>query len=300
MLSIETQSLSHRYPHGEAGLHEIDLQVPEGAIYGFLGPNGAGKSTLLRVLLGLIRRQRGCVSIFGEPFDAHRIAILRRIGALIEMPSLYEHLTAVENLAVLREIHRVPRAWIDDALRLVGLGDTGSKKVAQFSLGMKQRLGIAAAVLHRPALLVLDEPTNGLDPNGTIEMRALLKRLHDERGTTILISSHVLAEIEKLVTHIGILVTGRLRFQGTLDALRRSHGQDSVVALRTDDDARAFDILAADVPAARRHADGIALPALPPEHLAGINRRLVECGIGVHALGASGRDLETIFMEFVA
>lgn len=300
MLSIETQALSHRYPHSEAGLHDIGLQVPEGAIYGFLGPNGAGKSTLLRILLGLIRAQRGRVSIFGQPFDAHRIAILRRVGVLIETPSLYDHLAAAENLALLREIHRVPRAWIDDTLRLVGLGDTGSKKVAQFSLGMKQRLGIAAAMLHRPALLILDEPTNGLDPNGTIEMRALLKRLHDERGTTILVSSHVLAEIEKLVTHVGILVAGRLRFQGSLDVLRRSRESSTIVALRTDDDERALHVLAADVPAARRHAGGIALPALPPERVAAINRRLVECGIGVHALGTRERDLEAIFMEFVA
>jgi ABC-2 type transport system ATP-binding protein len=300
MLTIATNALSHRYARGGASLHGIDLAVPEGAICGFLGPNGAGKSTVLRLLLGLLRLQRGSVSIFGKPFASHRIEVLREVGSLIETPSLYDHLTARENLVLHADVRAIPRSWIDDTLGLVGLADTAKKRVAQFSLGMKQRLGIAIAVLHRPKLLVLDEPTNGLDPNGTIEMRELLLRLHRERETTILVSSHVLAEIERLATHIGIIANGRLRFQGTLDALRALHGAGARIALRTDDDARALGFLADDIPAASRDGERIALPPMSPDALACINRRLVECGIGVHELARSERDLESIFMELVA
>jgi ABC-2 type transport system ATP-binding protein len=296
---LETCGLSYRHSRGGAALHDIDLAVPEGAIYGFLGPNGAGKSTVLRLILGLLRLQGGSVSIFGRRFDTDRIAILRNIGSLIEMPSPYDHLTARENLALHAAVRGVPHAWVDDTLRLVGLGDTASKRVAQFSLGMKQRLGIAIAVLHRPRLLVLDEPTNGLDPNGTIEMRELLQRLHRTRETTILVSSHVLAEIERLVTHVGVLANGRLRFQGTLDALRAAHGAAPCVALRTDDDARALELLA-DEAVALRAGDGIALPPMSHDAIARINRRLVERGIGVFELRRRERDLESIFMELVA
>lgn len=298
---IETTQLSHRYPGGEAALENIDLRVPNGSIFGLLGPNGAGKSTLLRVLLGLIRPTHGTVSIFGRALRTERIDILRQVGSLIESPSIYEHLSARENLALLREIYCVPQEWIDDALHLVGLDAAGAKKTAHFSLGMKQRLGIAVALLHRPRLLVLDEPTNGLDPQGMIEMRELIKRLHRERGTTVLISSHVLAEMEKLVTHVGVIARGRLRFQGTLDALYEQCRSNSALALRTDDNERALRLLAREMPNARRCADMILLPDASRERIAAINRQLVLSGIGVHALEPGGRrDLETIFMGLVA
>ncbi|MET0230543.1 MAG: ABC transporter ATP-binding protein [Rhodanobacteraceae bacterium] len=300
MPTVVTNALSHRYARGGASLHDIDLSVPEGAIFGFLGPNGAGKSTVLRLLLGLLRLQRGSVTIFGKSFATHRIEVLRDVGSLIEAPSLYEHLTARENLVLHADVRGIPRARVDDTLRLVGLADTANKRVAQFSLGMKQRLGIAIAVLHRPKLLVLDEPTNGLDAHGTIEMRELLQRLHRERETTILVSSHVLAEVERLATHIAILANGRLRFQGTLDRLREQHGAAAHIALRTDDDARALGLIADEIPAAARDGACIALPPLPPAALARINRRLVERGIGVHEIARSERDLESIFMELVA
>ena len=300
MLTVETRALSYLYGRGGAGLHAIDLAVPTGSIFGFLGPNGAGKSTVLRLLLGLLRLQRGTVAIFGKRFETNRIEVLREVGSLIETPSLYDHLTARENVVLHADVRGVPRAWVDDTLHLVGLGDTAKKRVAQFSLGMKQRLGIAIAIVHRPKLLVLDEPTNGLDPNGTIEIRELLQRLHRERETTILVSSHVLAEVERLATHIAILANGRLRFQGTLDRLRDEHGAGTRIALRTDDDERALGLLASETPSATRAAEGITFPPLPHEALARINRRLVERGIGVHELARRERDLESIFMELVA
>lgn len=170
--------------------------VPKGSIYGFLGPNGAGKTTTLRLILGLLKRQTGSINVFNVPFDENRIEILNQTGSLIESPSLYSHLTAYENLNVLRKIYQCPESRINDVLELVGLSNTGKKKSGLFSLGMKQRLGIAIALLNNPALLILDEPTNGLDPNGILEIRELLKRINAESGITIVISSHLLSEIE--------------------------------------------------------------------------------------------------------
>ncbi|TDR41982.1 ABC-2 type transport system ATP-binding protein [Tahibacter aquaticus] len=299
MLCLETTDLCHRYSAGEAVLHDIALAVPHASIYGFLGPNGAGKTTTLRLLLGLIRKQRGTISIFGRHLDEHRVEILRQVGSLIETPSLYEHLTAAENLALLQRIHRVPAARIAEVLERVGLAATRDKRAGQFSLGMKQRLGIAAAMLHRPALLILDEPTNGLDPNGIIEMRDLLIALNREEGTTVLVSSHLLAEVERLVSHVGIVHRGRLLFQGTLDALRRESQSAAHVSLHTADDGHALRLLAdAGVPA-RCGSAGLVLPAMPPPHIAAINRRLVEQGVEVYAIGAQGGDLESIFMNLI-
>src|SRR4051794_4480726 len=216
--TIETSGLTHHFG-GQPVLQGIDLCVPAGAIYGFLGPNGAGKTTTLRLLLGLLRRQQGTVRIFGRALERDRLAILRRIGSSIETPSLYGQLTAAENLEVWRRLFRCERRRIGEVLELVGLAATGPKRADQFSLGMKQRLGLAVALLHEPSLLILDEPTNGLDPHGILEMRALFGTLNRERGITILVSSHILSEIERVVTHVGVIHRGTLRFQGTLDEL---------------------------------------------------------------------------------
>jgi ABC-type multidrug transport system ATPase subunit len=299
MACLETIDLCHRYGPDEAVLHGVALVVPQGSLYGFLGPNGAGKTTTLRLVLGLIRKQRGSISIFGRSLDTHRVEILKRVGSLIESPSLYEHLTAAENLALWQRIHRVPTARIGATLELVGLADVRRKRVGQFSLGMKQRLGIAAAMLHRPALLILDEPTNGLDPNGIVEMRDLLIALNREEGTTILVSSHLLAEIERFVTHVGIIDRGRLLFQGTLESLRCERQPMAPVALHTADDSRALRVLAEAGVEARAVPNGIVMPGMAAPHIAAINRRLIEHGIDVHAIGTGGGDLESIFMNMI-
>lgn len=226
MLVIETQGLTHRYAADDTALHDLALVVPAGSIYGFLGPNGAGKTTTLRLLLGLLQRQQGAIRLFGLPLEANRPAILRRIGSSIETPSLYAHLTARENLRLWQLAFGCDERRIDETLALVGLADTRAKRAGQFSLGMKQRLSLAVALLHDPELLILDEPTNGLDPHGILEMRDLLIRLNRERGTTIVVSSHLLSEVERLVTHVGIIDRGHLRFQGTLASLVAAHGQD--------------------------------------------------------------------------
>ena len=176
MLCIETNNLSYKFlgTDSVAVLNKINLQVPEGSIFGFLGPNGAGKTTTLRLLLGLLKKQSGTIKIFDKQFDTSRIEILKDIGSLIESPSLYAHLTATENLFILQKIYQCPKTRIQEVLKIVGLSDTGHKKAGEFSLGMKQRLSIAVALLHNPTLLILDEPTNGLDPNGIIEIRELM------------------------------------------------------------------------------------------------------------------------------
>ncbi|HXB07507.1 MAG TPA: ATP-binding cassette domain-containing protein [Puia sp.] len=224
---LETTGLSHLYSGGDPVLSGIDLRVPEGSIFGFLGPNGAGKTTTLRLVLGLLKKQQGEIRIFGKPFAENRVAILSKLGSLIETPSVYSHLTAVENLRVLQKVYRCPQDRIHQVLALTGLADTGKKRAGRFSLGMKQRLGIAIALLNDPRLLILDEPTNGLDPEGIVEIRDLFLRLH-ARGVTVLLSSHQLGEMEKLITHAAIIHKGRLLFQGTLAALREGRSGDDL------------------------------------------------------------------------
>ena len=297
MHCLETSDVVFGYSRHDPVLDGIDLRVPEGAIYGFLGPNGAGKTTTLRLVLGLLRLQRGSISIFGRSLRTHRREILGRVGSLIESPSLYDHLTATENLVLLQRVYRCPATRVGHVLALVGLRDTGRKKVGHFSLGMKQRLSIAVALLHDPALLILDEPSNGLDPNGMIEVRALLTRLNREEGTTVLISSHLLPEIDRLVTHVGIVRRGRMVFQGALGELRRLERRR--VEVSTNDDPRALRILLDEVPDARMGEGRIVMPAMAPQRIAGLNRRLVEGGLEVHALGTAADDLETIFMDLV-
>lgn len=280
-------------------LRNINLAVEQGAIYGFLGPNGAGKTTTLRLILGLLKRQEGSITIFGKTFDKNRIEILRRVGSLIESPSVYGHLSAKENLAVFQKIYQCPPANIPHVLDLVGLGDTGRKKASQFSLGMKQRLSIALALLPAPDLLILDEPTNGLDPNGIIEMRELLKTLNRAHGTTILVSSHLLAEIDKLVTHLGIIRQGELIFQGTLDALKSKQQQTLHIMLEAGDPGAAMRLLHDDRMEAI-YSDGcIRLPAMTKTEIATMNRKLVSAGIEVYAIRPVKNDLESIFIDLV-
>src|SRR5688572_14425786 len=179
---IRTSGLSYHYSREMQTLYDLNLRVERGSIYGFLGPNGSGKTTTLSLLLGLLKNQKGDIEIFGQHLHANREAILARIGSLIETPSLYGHLTARENLEVYRRTYGAPTARVAEVLQIVGLADTGNKVAKKFSLGMRQRLAIALALLPNPELLILDEPSNGLDPAGIIELRNLVKRLNKEQG----------------------------------------------------------------------------------------------------------------------
>ncbi|GAA4329572.1 ATP-binding cassette domain-containing protein [Flaviaesturariibacter amylovorans] len=295
---IRTTGLSYHYARGVQTLFDINLEVPRGSIYGFLGPNGSGKTTTLSLLLGLLNKQQGDIEIFGQHLLQNREAILSRTGSLIESPSLYGHLTARENLEVYRATYGASKTRIDEVLGIVGLDDTGNKVVKKFSLGMKQRLSIALALLPAPELLILDEPANGLDPAGIIELRALIKRLNRDHGMTILISSHLLGEIERMVSHIGIIYKGKMLFQGPLAELQGLQRQRARLLLRTSDNEAACRIL-------REHApelgeEGLSVVYDDTEQVARINRRLTEGGLDVYLLHPKESDLEQLFIDLTS
>lgn len=214
---IETKNLSFNYKKQQV-LNKLELQIPTNSIYGYLGKNGAGKTTTIKLLLGLIKSTKESIFFDGKDFNYNRISILENIGNLIETPCYYANLTALENLNYLNIIFRRHKNRIEEVLQLVNLIDAKNKKVKYFSTGMKQRLGIAMAVFHNPQILILDEPLNGLDPEGIHSIRELIKRLHSE-GKTIFLSSHILSELDKISTHIGILDKGELIYQGSKDSL---------------------------------------------------------------------------------
>ncbi len=216
---VRTTNLTKRYK-GAAAVSGLDLRVNEGRVYGFLGPNGAGKTTTLKMLLSLIRPTEGEIEIMGQRMDGkNRVKILRDIGSLIESPSFYGHLTGEENLRILQTLLDVPKENIHKVLQIVRLDGQGGKKAAAYSLGMKQRLGLAGALLSFPKLLILDEPTNGLDPSGIQEMRELIRSLPRQYGMTVIVSSHLLSEIDQMAEDVGIIANGQMKYQGTLDDL---------------------------------------------------------------------------------
>ena len=217
---ITTEQLTKKYKSFVA-VNDVTLHIRKGSIYGFLGPNGAGKSTTMKMLLGLTAPTNGSFTIDGKHFPTDRIAILKEVGSFIDSPSFYANLTGKENLDIIRRILGLPQNTVDDALELIGLSEFGNRLAKKYSLGMKQRLGLAGALLGRPPILILDEPTNGLDPSGIHEIRNLIKSLPDLYDCTVLISSHMLSEIELIADDIGILNHGRLLFEGSLDDLRQ-------------------------------------------------------------------------------
>lgn len=297
--ALEISHLSYRFSRSEQVLDNISLTVPNGSIYGFLGPNGAGKTTTLRLMLGLLRKQSGNITLLGKDFASHRVEILARIGSMIESPSIYGHLTAEENLALLQIVYRCPKERIHIVLDLVGLSGTAKKKAGQFSLGMKQRLSIAIALLHDPQLLILDEPTNGLDPNGIIEVRELLQKLNREQGTTIIISSHLLAEIEKLVTHTGIIAKGKMVFEGSLQDLKNLQQEAAAVTFLTSDPQRALQIFMGQQLVPQLHQQTVRIAAIKQPTIAQLNRQLVAAGIDVYGIQTDKNDLESIFINLI-
>jgi ABC-type multidrug transport system ATPase subunit len=293
-LSIHTRGLTRRFGKLTA-VENLELAVPRGSIYGFLGPNGAGKTTTIRMLLGLIRPDGGEVRLFDQSLAHNRLVLLRRVGALVEAPSLYPNLTARENLEVTRRLVGGRKSRIDDVLHIVRLGEAADRRVQGYSAGMKQRLGLALALLSQPVLLILDEPTNGLDPAGIHEMRELICRLPQEYGATVFLSSHLLAEVEQVATHIGIIHAGRLRFQGRLDDLHaQMHDQ---VVLGVDQPEHAKQVL---------HHTGwtvqsngghrLAVAASGRSDAAMINAQLVGEGVNVYYLNLEQPTLEDIFL----
>ena len=231
---ITTEQLTKKYKSFVA-VGDVSLHIRKGSIYGFLGPNGAGKSTTMKMLLGLTAPTQGSFAINGKQFPADRISILKEVGSFIESPSFYANLTGRENLDIIRRILGLPQSAVEDALELVGLTEFGDRLAKKYSLGMKQRLGLAGALLGRPPILILDEPTNGLDPSGIHEIRNLIKSLPKLYDCTVLISSHMLSEIELMADDIGILNHGHMLFEGSLDNLRQYALQSGFAADNLED-----------------------------------------------------------------
>ena len=292
---IETHDLCKQYGNTLRVAH-LDLDVPEGSIYGFLGPNGAGKSTTLKMILGLVRPTAGNIKVLGKKMDgANRLSILRQVGSLIESPSYYGHLTGEENLRIVQTLRGVPEKNIREVLQIVRLDGQRGKKVAHYSLGMKQRLGLAAALLGYPKLLILDEPTNGLDPAGIQEMRELICELPGRFGMTVVVSSHLLSEIDQMADHVAIIREGELVFQDTLEAL---HGRSRHhLALRTTNNPVARAVLQEKSVSCREEEGYLILPILTDELAAQLTRLLAERRLGVIRLEERQRSLEDIFLE---
>ena len=280
-------------------MDHVELHVPQGCVYGFIGPNGAGKSTTMKMLLGLIHPTAGRVRLLGQELtEKSRLPLLRQTGSLIESPAGYLHLTAQENLEIVADLKGVPHKDIGRVLDIVHLTQDRNRRVGQYSLGMKQRLGIAMALLGSPKLLILDEPTNGLDPAGIQEMRALIRNMPAATGATVLISSHLLGEMEQMVEQVGIIDHGHILFEGPLTELQR-HSRGNVT-LRLLDPAKAAPILRANGLTAHGDSCVVTLPPLRDSLLADLVQKLAACGAGVVELTPHTKTLEEIFLSLTS
>jgi len=297
-LIIQTQGISYRFGSLLAVDH-LDLAVPAGCIYAFLGPNGAGKTTTIRLLLGLLRPAEGEIRLFGRPFTPSDWPLLGRIGALVETPSLYPHLTGRENLELTRRLVGANPSQVRRALATVKLEQDAGRLVSQYSLGMRQRLGLALALLNQPALLVLDEPTNGLDPAGIHEMRDLIRALPQQEGVTVFISSHLLSEVEQMASHLGIIHLGRLLFEGPLSQLQAQFGQQLWLRVDRPDDAVQL-LRRQGWQASKNGKPEITVEVNGDADAAMVNNSLVFNGFNVFRLDVARPTLEDVFLSLTA
>ena len=290
---VATDNLSKEYD-GVYRVQELDIRIKEGDIYGFLGPNGAGKSTTMKMLLGLVKPTSGTIEIMGKPFNEKNLRdILASVGSLIESPSYYGHLTGRENMEIIRRLLDLPKKNIEEAVHIVRMENQMEKKVKNYSLGMKQRLGIAMALARVPKLLILDEPTNGLDPAGIEEMRELIKMLPKQYGMTVMISSHILSEIDQMATVVGIINQGCLIFQERMSVLDMQ--REPQIILRTSDNNHAFQLLKKANP--QRTTDGLQIGALTDEQTGAVVQCLCSNGISVYRVEEHRESLEDIFLN---
>lgn len=294
---ITTNSLTKKYGKKDV-VKDLDLRVPGGSIYSFLGPNGAGKSTTMKMILGLIKPSKGKITVLGkEVNEKNRLSVLRNTGSLIESPSYYGHLSGAENLEIICTLKNVPPSEIQRVLKIVRMEKQKDKKVSQYSLGMKQRLGLAAALLGNPKILLLDEPTNGLDPAGIQEMRELICSLPNQYGMTVLVSSHLLSEIDQMATHVGIINQGELIFQDSLSALHK-HSHSRLI-LKTDNDTEALSFLLSFGFSASFEGKNLCLKATDNAAVIKAVNILVQSGIGILRLNEQQMSLEDIFLQLI-
>ena len=287
---ITTRGLTKTFKNHTA-VDSLDLYVPHGVVYGFLGPNGSGKSTTMKMLLGLTQPTSGEIALFDRPLTrASRTALLPSIGSMIEAPPGYGHLTGRENMRIVQDMLDLSTAQIDRALATVRLTEHQHKLVRNYSLGMKQRLGIAMALARDPALLILDEPTNGLDPAGIEEIRTLLVQLASQ-GVTVMVSSHLLDEIDKMASVLGILSNGRMIFQGTRDELFHHSIPDLIIETPDPHPVLAQGIAGTPVP------EGIRISGIDKNQTADVIRRLAVAGIPIYEVRRVTQSLEDVFMD---
>lgn len=276
-----------------------DLRLEQGEIYGLIGPNGAGKSTIMKMICGLLEPSSGQVTVADVAMsEANRIGILKQIGSLIEEPAYYDNLTGLENMQILKELKGLTDQDVTEALAIVRLTDHQNKRVKHYSLGMKQRLGIAMAIMGRPKLIVLDEPTNGLDPQAREEIRKLIRSLPEKFQTTVMISSHALDEIEKMVTQIGIVGKGKLLYQGTIRQFKSQHSGQ--ICLKTSADNKALSLLKLDASRVQVTEQGLMLSNYPDDVVADLVKRLVLADIAVYRIFEVNKSLEELFIDFTA
>ena len=297
-LAIATSGLTKRFRGGQVAVDSIDLAVPAGCVYGFLGPNGSGKTTTIRMLLGLAFPTAGTAEILRTPMPNGAASVLHRVGSLVEGPAFFPFLSGRENLARCDAADqtadpRTAKARIGEALERVGLTAAARKRYRNYSLGMKQRLAIAAALLRPRDLVILDEPTNGLDPQGTREVRSLVRQIAAD-GITVFVSSHLLAEVEQVCSHVGVMRGGRLVFQGSLDGLR--HTRASRIRVRTADIEAAVAVFAKLGLADPDAVDGVITAELGPTEPERITAELVHAGVGVRELVVETPSLEDLFV----
>lgn len=294
--AIQTHALTRRF-RNHLAVDAVSMTVPERAVYGFLGRNGAGKTTTLKMLLGLIAPTSGTAHVVGHDVARDRLGAARKVGALLEAHGFYGNLSGRENLDLTRALLGLPKTEIDRVLEVVEMRDSAGRRVSDYSLGMRQRLGLARAMLGAPPVLVLDEPTNGLDPDGIADMRQFLRSLPGRTGATVLLSSHLLGEIEQTATHIGILNEGRLVLEGELERMKADLAPE--ILLKADDTARAAQVVRSRGLCAVTSGDAIVvhLNAGDDANLAvsALNRALIEAGIAVFLIGPQARSLEGIY-----
>jgi len=291
---IDTTDLTFNFGK-QTVVKSLSLQVPEGSIYGFLGPNGAGKTTTIKLLLNLLQTQQGSIHIFGKDLQSNRLEILSQIGSLIEQPAIYLHLTGKENLLNRALLLQIPEKRVNEMLDLVHLTSAAHKKAGQYSLGMKQRLGIALALLTDPKLLILDEPTNGLDPNGIIEVRELLIKLVKEHQKTVFISSHLLAEVERMATHVGIINYGELLFQGSIKELESLNKPLIQIETNNTTDAANY-LIRNNINVSDVNDQHIYVPYVSKQQMGEINTLLNQMGYMVYSINKQQKDLEKLFL----
>jgi lantibiotic transport system ATP-binding protein len=294
---IKIENLQFGYDNKKI-IHDLSLSVPKGSIYGFLGHNGAGKSTTIRLILGLIKPTMGSVKVFGLPFNNNQKTIYARVGALIESPSLYDHLSAFENLRVTATYLQIGKNRIDEVLEIVGLEKEGKKPIRAYSTGMKQRLGLALALLNDPELIILDEPTNGLDPQGIVELRGIIQKLNTDFGKTIFLSSHILNEIEMICSHVGIIKKGKKLFEGTIEDLKAANTESMKVQLETNNYEKTIQLLTRQniIFSKNEHAHTLLLDLQNKTQISDLATQLMQNDIGIYELTIKNQRLEDLFL----